>query len=238
MRVFALYFFLLVWVSLAVSIEAILIRKEASTYTGGGRTKEVITEYVTKRGTVTDMEVTAEVRVLESLRREILRVTEIRTREGNKLVVYRVDHGSRTYVRMEVPPKAVLPTGLTGLFGSLEPAGETGRIGRWEAEKFRVSFPTPWGKGTQILWLTKDSKDLIEAEKKRLSMLKGGVNEELIRKLEDVLNRYGAPVKTETYLHGMRRVEVVKEVSRRDIDESRLKPPKDYRRWKLWQPSP
>ncbi|MDQ7038659.1 MAG: hypothetical protein Q9N26_05625 [Aquificota bacterium] len=229
MRLLAGHFALLVWVSLAVSLDAILIRKEAFTDTGSGITKEVIKEYVTEKGTVTDIEVTAEVRIMGGLKREILKVTEIRTREGDKLVVYRVDHRSRTYVRMEVPPSIAFPFAFW-TSGNLDPTGETGRIGRWTAEKFRVSLPTPGGGGIQVVWLTKENKDLMEAERRRLRMLKGKAGGELVRKVEETLKKYGSPVKTETYLHGMKRVEVVKEVSRKSIDESRLKPPKDYRR--------
>jgi hypothetical protein len=234
-------------VSVALSLEAIVIKREALTRIKENKVREVITEYVTERGTVRDIEFSAEIKTMGRYRRETSRFTEIRVFTPEGLVVYGIDHRTRTYVKTRVPPKLHLATLFFGILecdpkgencrvsGNIRPTGEEERVGRWRAKKFTVPLPSggPLRGGLQVLWFTKESGLLLESGRRELANLRRYPGlEHLLSAVERVLRKYGAVVKREVRIRGAERVERVREVFRAELKEERLRPPKGYRELK------
>ncbi len=225
---------LLVWFSFLFSVEAIVVEKEVVTNMSVGTTRERVTEYVTEIGIIRDIVSEMDVNLMGMVRKEKGRHTEILIYKEGKVLSYRIDHTSRTFTRSEVPAEALLGTTALIYAERIKPSEETRRVGRWRARKFVAEGRIPGlgktGRVFQSLWLTKESDLLLEAERRKVELMRRSLRDKgAVDLIEKVTKKHGAPVMVEVRTADMTVREVVRSVSEKEIPEEKFKPPKGYK---------
>ena len=241
------------FVSLAFSIDAIVIEKEVLTRMGMGTTREQVTEYVTEKGIVREIVSEVQMNMMGRMQREKRKETEIIIYRKGGVLNYKINHGSKVFSKTELPAEMVI--GMTMMIyldcdpqrrckvteDKIKPTGEVKRIGKWKARKFVAEgiMPGmgPHKKVTQVLWFTKDSDLLLKAEKVKLKLLRSSVKgvktknpyiKDVVKVMDRIVEKHGSSVMTEVNMHGMVVKEVVKSVSTGSISEDKFAPPKGY----------
>lgn len=172
----------------------------------------------------------------------------IHFKKGN-IVVYSIHPERRTYTRKEIDARMLL-VGIMGVLdcdrsgkcrSKLEPTNEWKRISGWKARK-AVASVNMFGREVPVLhWYTKDSKLLLESDRIRMKNLLTAVEgdpqiapfiNEARRVMNEVNDKLGALVMTETPIGGSVTVEVVKSVKKVDLPENFFQVPKGYQEFK------
>ncbi len=253
-----LYFLLLSAFSLSFSITAYVIEKEEITR-GMMERKVKVTRYVAK-GYEKEVRVSNMPVMAPGISKPGIEKTEtIKVFKRGKVITYDVNHLRKMYTKMEMPASLIL-WGIMSVFydcdqqgncrpkSGLKVTNEFRKIGRWKARKVITTTSTPMGEARTILWVAKD-RLLQEAELKSLenalSSAEGDPKissspsmkkllKDAVRRVREFIKKHGATVMSESEgMMGMKVVEVVKSVSKKNVPQDFFSPPKGYQQFKL-----
>ena len=222
-------------------------------YIAEGYEKEVWEEKTTTKGTAVNplpfMKEFMKNMPKQEPRTEINKGEKITHFEKGRIVVYSIHPERKTYTRNEIDARMllmgimmVLDCNREGKCRSkLKPTNEWKKISGWKARKAVASVNMFGREVPAFYWYTKDSKLLLESDRMRMKNLLTAVEgdpqiapfiDEARRVMNEVSDKLGALVMTETPIGGGVTVEVVKSVKKVNLPESFFRVPKGYQEFK------
>jgi len=253
---------------LGFSLPLTVIEKEAHVKGMGVESEQKITEYIADGFVKTVERIKTTVSAGHSqgfpfhggASREKIREEEtIQVYRDGKIVSYRIFHKSKSYFEMETPAHMVMfgfvtmivdCNGEGGCSLKTEDSGlritdEFRKVGNWKARKVVATVKDTQGRVIQtVMWVTRDSRLLVEAEKTRLRNLfreaerdpKLSSNPRILNMLKqirniamDFLDRYGAQVLTVSNIGDMTSTVTVVSVKKEQASDSFFELPRDYK---------
>jgi len=259
---------LLTFAGLSFPLSVTVIEKRADVRGMGVESEQKITEYIAKGYVKTIEESKTSVSAGHSqgfsfhggaTKEKVKKEETIQVYRDGKIVNYRVFHRNRSYFEMETPAHMVM-FGFVTMLVDCEAGGECRlktkekglhitdefkKVGKWKARKVVATVKDTRGRVIQtVMWVTKDNKLLIEAEKTRLDNLfreaekdpKLNRNPKILEMLKqirsitmDFIDRYGAQVMTTSSLGDMTSTVVIRSVKKENLPDTFFTVPKDYK---------
>ncbi len=245
-----------------------VLEKEADIKGMGVESEQKITEYIASGYTKTVEEIKTTVSAGHSQgfsfhggasKKKVRKEETIQVYKDGKIVNYRIFHGNKSYFEMETPAHMVMFGFVTMLVEcsteakctmktkekGLDVTDEFRKVGKWKARKVVATVKDARGRVIRtVMWVTKDSKLLLEAEKTRLNNLfreaekdpKINSNPKVLDMMKqiktiamDFIDRYGAQVMTTSSIGEMTSTVVLKSVERKKVPESFFSVPEGYK---------
>ncbi len=259
---------LLTFAGLSFSLSVTVIEKRADVRGMGVESEQRIVEYITEGYVKTVEESKTSVSAGHSqgfsfhggaAKEKVRKEETIQVYRDGKIVNYRVFHKNKSYFEMETPAHMVMFGFVTMLVDcdeqgecrlrtkekGLHITDEFKEVGKWKARKVVATVKDTRGRVIQtVMWVTKDNKLLIEAEKTRLDNLfreaekdpKLNRNPKILEMLKrirsvtmDFIDRYGVQVMTTSSLGEMTSTVVVHSVKKEELPDSFFSVPEGYK---------
>jgi len=245
-----------------------VLEKEAGVRGMGVESEQKITEYIASGYIKTVEEIKTTVSAGHSQgfsfhggasKKKVRKEETIQVYKDGKIVNYRIFHGNKSYFEMETPAHMVMFGFVTMLVEcnaeakcvlrtkekGLDVTDEFRKVGNWKARKVVATVKDARGRVIQtVMWVTKDSRLLLEAEKTRLSNLFREAEKDpkissnpkvldMMRQIKtialDFIDRYGAQVMTTSSIGEMTSTVVIKSVERKKVPENFFSVPEGYK---------
>ncbi len=256
----------LIHISVIFAVNVTVIEKEADVKGMGIESTQKITEYIA-RGYVKIVE---EIKTTVSSghsqgfsfhggesKTKVKKEENLQVYKEGKIINYRIFHENKSYFKMETPAHMVMFGFVTMLVDcntqecklktkekGLEVTKEFKKIGKWKARKVVATIKDKQGRVIKtVMWVTKDSNILKEAEKTRFKNLfreakkdpKINKNPKVLKMMNqiesitmDFIDKYGVQVMSTSTVGDMSSTVVVRSVKKKKVKDNFFSVPEGY----------